>query len=179
MEEAAEWLNPAVWRLLDNDGFFVSNPGFEHCANQPVVRAGRRVEVGVDGVRRLEERQHTAGRHTLEDVVAAGASSRTRTSPLVPKFAVAGFPSAFTVAVMDHPRSMVSLPVPDQVVWMVPQRPPYRPSISMGQYASTPVGLFWSSAHLVFDVTQDLHVDPTFHFMWTPLSSGRCASGPA
>ncbi|WP_405444494.1 hypothetical protein OG350_37615 [Streptomyces achromogenes] len=26
-------LNPATWRLLDGDGFFVSNPGFEHCAN--------------------------------------------------------------------------------------------------------------------------------------------------
>lgn len=21
------------WRMLDNDGFFVRNPGFEHCAN--------------------------------------------------------------------------------------------------------------------------------------------------
>ncbi|RII06957.1 hypothetical protein DSC45_34585 [Streptomyces sp. YIM 130001] len=22
---------PAVWRLVDNDAFYVSNPGFEHC----------------------------------------------------------------------------------------------------------------------------------------------------
>ena len=47
----------------------------------------------------------------------------------------------------------------------------------MGQYASPPAGLFWSSAHLMFDVTQDLHVDPTFHFMWTPLRTGSMCVG--
>ncbi|HET6356502.1 hypothetical protein [Streptomyces sp.] len=36
-------LNPAVWRLLDNDGFFVSNPGFEHCANADTTCAWRKV----------------------------------------------------------------------------------------------------------------------------------------
>ncbi|WP_406301129.1 hypothetical protein OHA61_00430 [Streptomyces sp. NBC_00885] len=36
-------LNPAIWRLLDNDGFFVSNPGFEHCANADTTCAWRKV----------------------------------------------------------------------------------------------------------------------------------------
>lgn len=31
-------LQPKVWRLLDDDGFLVNNPGFEHCTNrQPHV----------------------------------------------------------------------------------------------------------------------------------------------
>ncbi|MDQ0945598.1 hypothetical protein [Streptomyces sp. V1I1] len=36
-------LNPTLWRLLDNDGFFVSNPGFEHCANADTTCAWRKV----------------------------------------------------------------------------------------------------------------------------------------
>ncbi|WP_347732032.1 hypothetical protein [Streptomyces sp. CAU 1734] len=31
-EEAFKKMQPSLWRLLDGDGFFVSNPGYEHCA---------------------------------------------------------------------------------------------------------------------------------------------------
>ncbi|MER7050125.1 hypothetical protein [Streptomyces jumonjinensis] len=41
--EAFKNLNPATLRLLDSDGFFVSNPGFEHCANANTTCAWRKV----------------------------------------------------------------------------------------------------------------------------------------
>ncbi|NUK25375.1 hypothetical protein [Streptomyces lunaelactis] len=31
------------WRLLDDDGVFVSNPGFKHCANADTVCTWRKV----------------------------------------------------------------------------------------------------------------------------------------
>ncbi|MFF4506905.1 hypothetical protein [Streptomyces sp. NPDC001401] len=42
-ETAFKKLQPTVWRLLDDDGFFVSNPGFEHCANANTTCAWRKV----------------------------------------------------------------------------------------------------------------------------------------
>ncbi|MGY6025405.1 hypothetical protein [Streptomyces spinosirectus] len=42
-ETAFKKLQPTVWRLLDNDGFFVSNPGFEHCANANTTCAWSKV----------------------------------------------------------------------------------------------------------------------------------------
>ncbi|WP_049714186.1 hypothetical protein [Streptomyces caatingaensis] len=41
--QAFRKLNPTIWRLLDNDGFIVSNPGFEHCANADTTCAWRKV----------------------------------------------------------------------------------------------------------------------------------------
>ncbi|MEW2085499.1 hypothetical protein [Streptomyces sp. NPDC005283] len=35
-------LQPSIWRLLDNDGFFVSNPGFEHCVNASTICSWRK-----------------------------------------------------------------------------------------------------------------------------------------
>ncbi|RYJ19714.1 hypothetical protein CU044_7561 [Streptomyces sp. L-9-10] len=32
-----------AWRLLDNDGFFLSNPGFEHCTSAVTTYAWRKV----------------------------------------------------------------------------------------------------------------------------------------
>ncbi len=32
---------PSVWRLLDNDAFYVSNPGFEHCTSVDTTCARR------------------------------------------------------------------------------------------------------------------------------------------
>lgn len=42
-EGAFKKLQPSVWRLLDGDGFFVSNPGFEHCANATTTCAWRKI----------------------------------------------------------------------------------------------------------------------------------------
>jgi hypothetical protein len=41
--EAFKNLNPALWRLLDDDGFFVRTPGFEHCANANTTCAWKKV----------------------------------------------------------------------------------------------------------------------------------------
>ncbi|MET9804243.1 hypothetical protein [Streptomyces sp. NPDC006368] len=81
----------------------------------------------------------------------------------MPKFAVAVAVSlASTVAVTDQPRSMVSLPVPFQVVCAVPRRRAYWWTSSAFQYA---VGraLLIPFVHFTFDVTHELHVDTTFH----------------
>ncbi|MGX1673343.1 hypothetical protein [Streptomyces sp. NPDC055400] len=36
-------LQPSVWRLLDDDGFFVDNPGFNHCSGVATTCAWRQV----------------------------------------------------------------------------------------------------------------------------------------
>ncbi|RSS07644.1 hypothetical protein EF917_04270 [Streptomyces sp. WAC00469] len=40
---ACKNLNPAPWRLLDDDGFFVRTPGFEHCANANTTCAWKKI----------------------------------------------------------------------------------------------------------------------------------------
>ncbi|NUR00825.1 MAG: hypothetical protein HOY79_31150 [Streptomyces sp.] len=41
----------------------------------------------------------------------------------------------------------------------------------------SPAGLFWASAHRIFDVTHDEHVDWTFHFIVTPFSASPIETG--
>ncbi|MER6391639.1 hypothetical protein ACFXEL_30615 [Streptomyces sp. NPDC059382] len=42
-QAAFKKLQPSVWRLLDDDGFFVDTPGFAHCAGVDVTCAWRQV----------------------------------------------------------------------------------------------------------------------------------------